>query len=69
VGSVEWMRSNQTTGKPDNGRLYTSLIFGLIIGVVIAGMTAQWWWATVGVLAGAATGYIGMKFRNGSDRR
>jgi hypothetical protein len=66
LGTVEKMRRNQTTGKPDTGWLYTSLIFGLIIGVVVAGMTDQWWWATVGVLAGAAVGYVSpLTFRGG----
>jgi hypothetical protein len=42
----------------------------LIFGVVIAGMTGQWWWATVGVLAGAAVGYVGaLTVRNRSNRR
>ena len=37
----------------------TALIIGLIIGVTVAAMTDQWWWSTVGVLAGATMGAVG----------
>jgi hypothetical protein len=30
----------------------------LIIGIAVAAMTDQWWWSTVGVLAGAAFGWV-----------
>lgn len=35
---------------------YLPLIVGLIIGSTVASMTDQWWWATVGTVAGAAVG-------------
>jgi hypothetical protein len=35
------------------------LIIGLIIGVTVAATTDQWWWSTVGVLGGAAFGWVG----------
>jgi len=44
------------------------LIIGLIVGVTLAAMTEQWWWATVGVLAGAAVGAIGTYGRHRSAR-
>ena len=52
VASVGWMASEQTK----NGRLYVPLIIGLILGVAVATSAGQWWWSTVGVLAGAAVG-------------
>ena len=45
--------------KQEESWLWVPLIIGLIIGVTVAGMTGQWWWSTVGVLAGAAVGAAG----------
>ena len=40
------------------GRLYAPLTIGLILGVAVAATAEQWWWSTLGVLAGAAVGGI-----------
>jgi hypothetical protein len=34
------------------------LIIGPIIGVTVAATTDRWWWSTVGVLGGAASGWV-----------
>ena len=59
------MASEQTK----NGRLWVPLIIGLILGVAVATPTGQWWWSTVGVLLGAATGgVIELVHRRRSER-
>lgn len=55
--SLGWMARDQTTHS-STSRLYVPLIIGLILGVTVAAATDQWWWSTVGVLAGAAVGGI-----------
>ncbi len=45
--------------KQEAGWLWLPLIIGLIFGVTVAAMTDQWWWSTVGVLGGAAFGWVG----------
>ena len=40
------------------GWLWLPLIIGLIIGVTVAATTDQWWWSNVGVLGGAAFGWV-----------
>ncbi|MDA4110709.1 hypothetical protein [Mycolicibacterium holsaticum] len=52
------MARKQLTTKQEANWLWMPLIIGLIIGVTVAAMTDQWWWSTVGVLAGAAVGAI-----------
>ncbi|MGH3675840.1 MAG: hypothetical protein ACRDU5_08920 [Mycobacterium sp.] len=52
------MAPKQTNSKQGNGWLWMPLIFGLVIGVTVAAMTDQWWWSTVGALAGAAYGGV-----------
>ncbi|EHB53869.1 hypothetical protein MycrhDRAFT_4332 [Mycolicibacterium rhodesiae JS60] len=51
------MERDQATHS-STSRLYVPLIIGLILGVTVAAATDQWWWSTVGVLAGAAVGGI-----------
>jgi len=51
------------------GRLYFPLIIGLVSGVAFATATGQWWWSTVGVLAGSAVGGIAELVRRRSQRR
>jgi hypothetical protein len=53
------MARKQMDSKQESRWLWLPLIFGLIVGVTVAGMTGQWWWSTVGVLVGAACGAIG----------
>jgi hypothetical protein len=53
------MARKQMNSKQEAGWLWTPLIIGLIIGVTVAAMTDQWWWSTVGVLGGAAFGWVG----------
>lgn len=48
------MAREQTNSKQGNGWSWLPVIIGLIIGVAVAAMTGQWWWATVGALGGAA---------------
>jgi hypothetical protein len=57
--SVGEMARKQMNSKQEAGWLWMPLIIGLIVGVTVAGMTGQWWWSTVGVLAGAAVGGLG----------
>ncbi|WP_133696646.1 hypothetical protein [Mycobacterium sp. BK086] len=51
------------------GRLYIPLIIGLILGGTVAAATDRWWWSTVGVIAGAATGGIAELVRRKRQRR
>lgn len=44
--------------KANSTRLYFALSIGLILGVAVAASTGQWWWSTVGALAGAAVGGV-----------
>jgi hypothetical protein len=54
------MARKQMNSKQEAGWLWTPLIIGLIIGVTVAATTDQWWWPrTVGVLGGAAFGWVG----------
>jgi 1,4-dihydroxy-2-naphthoate octaprenyltransferase len=48
----------QMNSKQEAGWLWLPLIIGLIIGVTVAAMTDQWCWSTVGVLGGAAFGWV-----------
>jgi hypothetical protein len=52
------MARKRTNSKQETGWLWLPLIIGLIIGVTVAAMTDQWWWSTVGVLGGAAFGWL-----------
>ena len=52
------MARKQMNNKQEVVWLWLPLIIGLIIGVTVAAMTDQWWWSTVGVLAGAAFGRV-----------
>jgi hypothetical protein len=56
--SVGWMARKQMNSKQEAGWLWLPLIIGLIIGVTVAATTDQWWWSTVGVLGGAAFGWV-----------
>ena len=58
------MARDQRTTK--QGVTWIPVIIGLILGVTVAAMTDQWWWATVGALIGAAAGAIGAYSRRGS---
>jgi hypothetical protein len=53
------MARKQMNSKQEAGWLWTPLISSLIIGVTVAAMSGQWWWSTVGVLGGAALGWVG----------
>ncbi|WP_200828181.1 hypothetical protein [Mycobacterium sp. 3519A] len=53
------MARKQTNSKQEASWLWTPLIIGLVIGVAVAASTGQWWWSTVGVLAGSALGWVG----------
>jgi hypothetical protein len=53
------MARKQMNSKQEAGWLRLPLIIGLIIGVTVAATTDQWWWSTVGVLGGAAFGWVG----------
>lgn len=48
----------QTNTKQTETWLWLPLIVGLIVGVTLAAMTGLWWWSTVGVLVGAAVGWL-----------
>lgn len=52
------MGQKQTKTKQTETWLWLPLIVGLIIGVTLAAMTGLWWWSTVGVLVGAAVGWL-----------
>ena len=45
--------------KQEAGWLWLPLMIGLIIGVAVGTVTDHWWWSTVGVLGGAAFGWVG----------
>ncbi|MGV0794630.1 hypothetical protein [Mycolicibacterium sp. XJ1819] len=64
------MAPKQTNSTRNANWLWMPLIIGLIIGVCVAAVTDQWWWATVGALAGAAVGAVsaGVIRRPGSNR-
>lgn len=64
------MAREQTNSKQGRGWLWLPVIIGLILGVAVAAMTDQWWWATVGTLAGAAYAAVsaGRVPRPGSSR-
>ena len=51
------MGRKQTNSKQEAGWL--PLMIGLIIGVAVGTVTDHWWWSTVGVLGGAAFGWVG----------
>ncbi|GFG50970.1 hypothetical protein CQY20_15825 [Mycolicibacterium agri] len=51
--------ASQPTDKQFRAWLWMPLIIGLILGTTVAAMTGQWWWSTVGVLVGAAVGWVG----------
>jgi uncharacterized membrane protein YeaQ/YmgE (transglycosylase-associated protein family) len=53
------MGRKQTNSKQEAGWLWLPLMIGLIIGVVAGTVTDHWWWSTVGVLGGAAFGWVG----------
>ncbi|WP_255414204.1 hypothetical protein [Mycobacterium sp. shizuoka-1] len=44
-------------------------MIGLVLGVTVAASTGQWWWSTVGVLAGAAVGGLAELIHRRSRRR
>jgi membrane associated rhomboid family serine protease len=52
------MARKQMNSKQEAGWLWLPLIIGLIIGVTVAATTDQWWWSIVGVLGGAAFGWV-----------
>ena len=52
------MARKHTKSKQEASWLWIPLIIGLIIGVTVAAMTDQWWWSTIGVLVGAAFGWV-----------
>nr|WP_090274238.1 glycine zipper 2TM domain-containing protein [Mycolicibacterium komanii]CRL67176.1 hypothetical protein CPGR_00448 [Mycolicibacterium komanii] len=58
------MARNQTNSKQEAGWRWMPLIIGLIIGSAVAAATGQWWWATIGALAGAAVGALSERLRN-----
>lgn len=62
------MARNQTNSKQEAGWRWMPLIVGLIIGSAVAAATAQWWWATIGALAGAGVGALAERYRNADDR-
>jgi uncharacterized protein (DUF58 family) len=67
------MAHKQTNTEQKETWLWLPLIVGLIIGVTLAAMTGLWWWSTVGVLVGAAVGWLDTgrprkSDRSGSDR-
>ena len=53
------MGRKQTNTKQEAGWLWLPLMIGLIIGVAVGTVTDHWWWSTVGVLGGAAFGWVG----------
>ena len=53
------MGRKQTNSKQEAGWLWLPLMIGLIIGVAEGTVTDHWWWSTVGVLGGAAFGWVG----------
>jgi len=53
------MGRKQTNSKQEAGWLWLPLIIGLIIGVAVGTVTDHWWRSTVGVLGGAAFGWVG----------
>jgi len=53
------MERKQTNTKQEAGWLWLPLMIGLIIGVAVGTVTDHWWWSTVGVLGGAAFGWVG----------
>ncbi|WP_408641838.1 glycine zipper 2TM domain-containing protein [Saccharopolyspora oryzae] len=44
--------------EPTGGWSYLPLIIGLVIGVTVATMVDQWWWATVGTVIGGVVGAV-----------
>ncbi|OBB42119.1 glycine zipper 2TM domain-containing protein [Mycobacterium sp. 852002-51961_SCH5331710] len=60
------MARNQTNSKQEAGWRWMPLIIGLIVGSAVAAATGQWWWATIGALAGAAAGALSERLRNNS---
>ena len=62
------MTPQQSNSKREAGWRWMPLIVGLIIGSTVAATTDQWWWATVGALAGAGVGAVAERFRRGDDR-
>ena len=56
--NVGQMARKQMNSKQEASWLWMPLIIGLIIGVTVAAMTDLWWWSTVGVLVGAAIGWV-----------
>jgi hypothetical protein len=56
---VAQMARKQMNSKQEAGWLWLPLIIGLMIGVTAAATTDHWWWSTVGVLGGAAFGWVG----------
>ncbi|RAV12791.1 hypothetical protein DQP55_11700 [Mycolicibacterium sp. GF69] len=62
------MAPNQTNSKQEAGWRWMPLIIGLIIGSAVAATTDQWWWATIGALAGAAVGALAERSRRANDR-
>jgi hypothetical protein len=65
VGRVTPKRSDPN--RPDSAQrtaiLWTPLIVGLALGASVAAATGFWWWSTIGVLGGAAVGWVGYSRR------